>query len=466
VKPTLAQRIKGIFGAGTGAINWTSQGGIPTSWDWNWWQQGKKPYQGGDPTAIVFACASAYSQTIASLPATHWRETDDGGRVKVTTSAAHRLMKRPNDYETGSSFRLNYTHNLMTHGNAYAIAKFNKRMEPEVLHCIPAKSCNPYIDPDTKSVFYAIGGNPLVGEIDMLVPAREVLTTRLYAPRNPLVGVSPIEYATLAIATNNAISNSQVSHFSNFSRTVGMLGTDMNLTAQNINQLRAAWEAQTTGSNQGGTPIMGSGFRFYNMQPNATDAQLIESFRLSSEQICQAFRVPPPIIGDLKNSTFNNAETLLGFWLATGLSFVIDHIEQSFAKFFNLPDGEYIEFDTDYLMRTDLQGRMSAMATAINSGIMTINDARRRESMPPIEGGDSAFLQRQNVPIELLSELAALEVANMAPQTVDPAAAPAATTEPDGDESDSEDNAESKNIDPDVVKALTAQALEKMRVAQ
>src|SRR5580704_1869742 len=66
---------------------------------WNWWQMGYSP-ESISRSAIVEACVSAYAQTIAMCPGDHWRATTLGGRERVDNSAAARLLRRPNAYET------------------------------------------------------------------------------------------------------------------------------------------------------------------------------------------------------------------------------------------------------------------------------------------------------------------------------------------------------------------------------
>src|SRR5215831_15343173 len=91
--------------------------GAPT----NWWQTGIYP-TGGERSAVVERCIALYAETAASLPGAHWRRTARGGRERVTNSALSRVLRRPNDYETSSSFVLNLVHSLYREGNAFALA--------------------------------------------------------------------------------------------------------------------------------------------------------------------------------------------------------------------------------------------------------------------------------------------------------------------------------------------------------
>src|SRR6476469_3607371 len=88
---------------------------------WNWWQSGHslRPY--GERSAMVEACVSAYSQTVAMCPPGHWRKLDNGGRELITTSALSRVMKRPNEYQSISDLLLNLTRRVYEKGEAFGV---------------------------------------------------------------------------------------------------------------------------------------------------------------------------------------------------------------------------------------------------------------------------------------------------------------------------------------------------------
>ena len=61
--------------------------------------------------------------------------------------------------------------------------------------------------------------------------------------------------------------------------------------------------------------------------------------------------------------------------------------------------GYYFKFNVDALERGNLSNRFSAYATALNNGIMTVNEVRKKEDLPPVENGDEL---RQNSAIQTL----------------------------------------------------------------
>jgi HK97 family phage portal protein len=382
-----------VPGAG-GPINPTMEGAIPVGWPVNYWQRNLRPGGGGE-SATVNACVNAYAQTIAQLPGGHFSQVDGGEPKRITTSPLSRLLRWPNDYQTRSDFMLNAVTDIMFTGNAYAWAERDDRQEVAALHLMPARSTTPYVDPESRAIFYALGNNPTAGRIDYLVPARDVLhirgRTRL---GDPLRGVSPITWAAMAQAANVAISGTQAQFFGNASQPSGVLVSEQPLTAEQMKRLREAWREHAAGVAAGDVPILGGGLKWVPMGITAQDSELVEAFGMTVADIARAFGVPLPIIGDLSNATFNNVEQLIALWLSTGLGFWVEHIETAFDKFFALPANQFVELDTDTLLRTAFKDRIDGLTAAITGGLYSPN-----EGLGDVDFGDEPRVQAQVVPL-------------------------------------------------------------------
>src|SRR5215471_1780599 len=128
---------------------------------WNWWQMGGNPLPWPGRSAMVEACISAYSQTVAMCPGDHWRLNSKGGRDRVKTSALSRILRYPNDYQSISDFMLNATRSLYDDGNTYALALRNDRYEIDELHLMDPRLSFPRVA-TTGAIFYQLGGNDVV----------------------------------------------------------------------------------------------------------------------------------------------------------------------------------------------------------------------------------------------------------------------------------------------------------------
>ena len=381
----------------------------------NWWQLGYNVERGTVPSAMVEACVSAYAQTIAMCPGGHWRREHDGGRKLVGNSALTRIIKQPNGYQSISDFLLNLTRDLYGDGNAFALALRNDRFEVDELHLFPARKCVPRVAVDG-SVFYALSGNDIVErQIDgpLVVPARDVLHIRLHTPRHPLIGESPIRAAAIDVATSDAMLQQQLAFYLNQARPSYILSTDLPLTREQAQQLRASWNEQSKGLAAGGTPILSNGLKPHPLTMSAENAELADIMKLNEQHIALAFRVPLQILG-IGSTPHASTESLMQLWIASGLGFALNHIEESIGLFFGLkgqPD-EYFELDTGALLRSNMKERIEALATGVLGGVYAPNEARAIEGLCKTPYGDEPRVQQQVVP---LSAAAAIPSAPPAP---------------------------------------------------
>ena len=431
-------RVKSFFGFGGGGVNNTMEGAIPTDWNANWWQQAKKPIQGGD-TAIVHACCDAYAQTISTMSVEHYRVNDDGGQTELKDSALSKVIRDPNPYQTRSDFFYYMIKSLMLHGNCYALAYRGPRGEVEQLHPIHPVSTIPMLNRESGDIFYAVGNNPMMEDVEALVPQRDVLHIKLFTPNNPLQGESPIVHAGASIATNTAISNQQATFFANASRPSGVLTTDQMLKANQMQTLREAWESQSAGLATGKVPVLFGGLKFNPLSVTSNDAQIVEAFQMSIEDVARAFRVPLPLVGSYKNSTYNNVEQLIQSWISTGLGFVMEHAELAIEKFFNLPAQQKFNFNTESLLRSDFKGRIEALTKGIQGGLYSPNEARELEGLKSVKDGDEPRMQAQNVPLSQVGK-------------IEPAPTP---TTPPAEPTAEETEAEKDKMVADIQKAMT-----------
>jgi HK97 family phage portal protein len=232
------------------------------------------------------------------------------------------------------------------------------------------------------------------------------------------VGETPLLAALTDIAVGDAFAQQQIQFLANQARPSAVLSTDLVLSREQVQELRDRWHEQAKGLHAGGTPILTAGLKVQPWATPAKDAQVAELTKLSAERICWAFGVPLQLLG-LANTPASSTESLMSFWLATGLGFCLNHVEQAFDRLFDLrgePE-EYCEFDTDALLRSAQKDRIEALARGVQSGIYSPNEARAAEGLDAVPFGDEPRTQAQVVP---------LSAAGSIPSTPTPAVPPSA----------------------------------------
>lgn len=408
---SLATRIKGALdGWRAPMVGWGSmygeRGFIPPEWNWNFWQEGKDPVYMAACSAVE-AAVSAYAQTVAMLPGTVWRKNADGGRSEMAQTPLARVLAQPNSYQTRSDFLLNQVRALYFTGNCYAIAEKNNRDEIIALHPVHPQHVAPYVNAETNDIFWSIAPSDLTPDnrtwpVDgqRLIPDEYVWHVALATPHHPLCGVTPLTSACLSMAANCNLNRQMLAFLANASRPSGTLNTDLKMTKEGVEELRARWKEHSTGAGIGGTPILTHGLKWNPLNLDAPDAQLIEFYKLTVADIARALRVPLPLIGVMDGATFNNSEVLMQFWKASGLGFLLEHLELSLDKFFSLPDDQYCELDADALLRSEWKNRIDALVRGVQGGVFSPNEARAMEGLAAVEGGDQPRVQQQLVALD------------------------------------------------------------------
>ena len=356
------------------------------------------PSGNGRQIPAAYASVMANARAVSQCPPQHLRKSADGKTEIVESSPAATVFRRPNPYETFAQFILNMIAQQGFDGNAYALVTRDDVGRVLRLDRLDSGTCQPMVDDG--ELFYSVGSNPFVADgVQYVVPQREILHLRVLTPRHVLIGESPIKAAALAAGVNVALARSQATFFSQMSRPSGVLSSEMPLNKDQLASLREAWSQQSQKMAQGHVPILSGNLKFQPMGITSQDAQLMEAQRFSVEQIAMCYGVPLPVIGDLSNSTLSNAETLVSLWLSISLGSLLENVEQSLTKTFELPARENINFDVAGLLRTDFLTRIDGLTRAVQGGLFSPNEARAREGLHPVDDGDRVIVQQQMVPL-------------------------------------------------------------------
>ena len=405
--------------------------GIPPNWPINWWQLGYDPLRPSG-SAVVYACRQAYAQTISMCAGTHWQSDGKGGRERVTTSALSRILKRPNAYQSPSDFFLYLTDCLYGEGAAFGLAIRNNRFEISEIHLMTPRECSVSVGADG-AIYYQLAGNAIVERLFaddrqalQRVPARDVLHVRLPNPRNPLQGCAPLEAALLDIAVSNALVAQALAYASNEGRPSGVLQTPASFhdKPEAVERLRAKWNEHTQGINAGGTPILTDGLEWKPAVVNSRDAQLAERLQVSDQRIAMAYRVPLALLSLMAGTgPQGSTESLMGFWISTGLGPCANLIEDAVGRLFALggwPD-DYLELDLEALLRANFRDRIEGLARGVQGGIFSPNEARAKEDLKAMPFGDEPRVQQQVVPLSAWDQAPPATPAPDAPPPAPPA---------------------------------------------
>jgi HK97 family phage portal protein len=267
-----------------------------------------------------------------------------------------------------------------------------------------------------------------IEEPRVVVPDNGILHDRMNCLFHPLYGMSPLYSTAQAAVAGLSMQEFSSRFFVNAARPSGVLTAPAEIPQATADRLKAHWDQQYSQSNQGTVAVLGNGLKFEPMQQNAVDSQLIEQLKHTDESICAAFGVPAFMVGVKDPPNYANAELLDLQYYKQCLQAHIEHIESVLTEGLGLDAAGYrAEFDLKGLFRMDSQTQITTLATAVDKGIMTHNEAREILNLPPEPGGDVLMAQQQMFTLEALANR------DNAPQLP---AAPAAGAQPQPPASD------------------------------
>ena len=390
----------------------------------------------------VHTCVTIISQEMSRIPVLHYRLEEDGRKTKITNKSPFRIFRNPNPHQTKTDFMMYMMRSMLLDGNAYAYVQYNDRFEPESFWPLNPKHCWPYfIDGE---VFYRVGdqnADVMTNlESDSWLPARNIFHIRMHCPKHPLVGESPLVAAAMSATTGMMIGKHSANFFGNMSRPSGVLrfpgslGPNDQLQETAIRRIKQRFMEITQSNNIGEPLVLQNNAEWQPMTMSAVDAEIIQSYKLSWRDIMNVFRVPPFLAGEQINN-LQGVESLSRYFTNSALGWYIQNWEDALTKFFGLPPNEEIVFDVETaLLRADMKERAESLAKFIQNGVLSPDEARLREGLPPVENGfgSEPRAQQQLVPLSYASYM--IEQAQQAEPAPEPEPEPEPEPDPEAEE--------------------------------
>ena len=343
--------------------------------------------------SAVYRAVYVRAHDIARCKPSVYSEAQDGTRTKIDDHAIARLMIRPNRVQTWFEFARDMWVAYLLRGNAYAAILRDRRGNPTELI---------WINPDAVMVLEASDGSwfynvnriglfqiAMLRDFPIAIPAEDILHIRGIS-FNMLVAASTIGMARDSIGLAMG-QNLQASRWvGNGARPSGVLQTDKKLSEDTAKRLKAQWEEFQAGvQNTGRTAVLEEGLKWEQLQLTAVDLQFINQQQMSVQDIARFFGVPTRKLmqpDTSKGSTIiQEDQSYVNETVAPDL----EMFEQKIVQTFSLDDeGLGVDMDESPLLRADPATRYNIGRIGILSGMISTNEWRRGERLPPVPGGD------------------------------------------------------------------------------
>ena len=393
---TRAISFQDIWGSGTDVFGMSTKSGIPVSNDT------------AMQVSTVYRCISILAENVATLPLDQFIRRD-GVKRPYRPRAGWLDFNPPgpwNKIDLISQMMVS----LLTDGNSYNIIRRQTSGRIDWLEPINPDKVTPYMDSGHRR--YDVTN----GTRSFTVGPETILHIPGLAKPGDVEGISPIKAARETIGLSLASTQFGAALFGNGLRPSMVAEVDGALSPEGAAALRRSVNEVHQGvSNAGKLLVATEGIKLKPMTIAPDDAQFLETRKFQVVDVARIFGVPAHLLDHADAPQFgsNVAEQNVAF-VQHSLRPWIERIEQGLSDAERTSGGSdpasFISLNVTGLMRGDYSRRMAASTMAVREGIITINEVRAQEDLPPVEWGDApvSVQVQENVPGETDTDLEGL----------------------------------------------------------
>lgn len=341
-------------------------------------------------SSTVYACVQVLAGSVAQMPLKLYRRLERGKEVADTHPLYFLLHDRPNPEMSAFVFKEALMLHLLTWGNAYAEIEWGADGYPVALW--------PLL-PDRMEIERKQGVLTYIYRPDFVRPVPLASWQVFHIPGMGFDGVqgySPIRVQMETLGAERAQMQYGARFFGNGARPSVVLKHPARLTPEAAARLRSNWNELYQGvANAHRTAVLEEGMGIETLSIPPEEAQFLQTRQFTKREIAAFYRVPPQMIGDLETATYASAEQFSRDFVVFSLGEWLKRWEEQIALRLLVGDESremFPQFVRDALVITQTGERFQAYATAIQSGVMTPNEARDKENMNPLPGGDDLLL--------------------------------------------------------------------------
>lgn len=330
--------------------------------------------------SAVWRCVNLIAGSIASLPLRTIRTNADG-----TTQRARSWLDDPAGSDGVTSFEwVEYLLvSMLLHGNAYFYKITGGVGQILGLQPLPPLRVGVEVKNGRKLYRVSLENGQTVQYTD-----REIL----HIPGITLdgyTGISPITIAKNSLGAAIGQERSAARLFSSGLLASAIITPDDDLSPEEAGEIATGLERTMSGeAHAGEIHVINRRMKITPWTIEPEKAEFLSSRSFSIDEVSRWFGIPPHLLGQTEKQTSFGAgltEQNRGLARYTFIPWT-SRIEQRLSRL--LADGLDAEFDYSMLIKPSTEDEIDLLVKQVDSGILTVNEARRIRNMPELPGGD------------------------------------------------------------------------------
>lgn len=366
--------------------------------------------EGYRQNAIVYRCVNEISQGSASV---EFKVFDKD--TELDEHILKSLLQKPNPVMAGVEFFQCLYSYLMISGNSYVLKVSAGNQPPTEMYLLRPDRIRITGKENAIPDSYEYIVNGVVKQrydVDMESGLSEVKHFKIFNPLDDYYGLSPLYAASLDVDQHNLAAKHNVNLLQNGARPSGAVifkpkdesGMNVQLSESQRQQVINDLDMRFSGSQNAGRSMLLEGdFDWKEMGLSPKDMDFLQLKNMSTRDIALCFGVPSQLVGIPDANTYSNmAEARLALYEETIIPLLKrteSDLNEWLAPMFG--DGLRIQYDIDGIpaMQERRKRIYENVIRAVDSGVISRNEARERLDLEPIEGGDDVYINASLFPL-------------------------------------------------------------------
>lgn len=295
----------------------------PVSWvpRWSEFNSRQAIRDGFKRSVWVYACAKLRANNIASIPWTVEKRVQ-GDWDKDPNHELQRIIDKPCPSYDWSDIIRRTVMGCDLSGDGY-LSKVRtdggKLIEvwpliPDKMEIVPSR--------DRMVAYYRYRHS----SVTRLIPVQDIVHLKYTHPGDLYYGLSPLHAAARAVDIDEESEKWQKTSLQNFAVPPSAVIMEGDVTQSEYDQQKRWIEDQSKPENARKTWLLANA-KWQSLAQSAVDLDFIMGRKMTREEICSAFSVPPPLVGLYENATLANIQTAREILWREGLIPVLDELQ-------------------------------------------------------------------------------------------------------------------------------------------
>lgn len=362
--------------------------------------------EGYQKNVTVFRCVSMIAKACGGIAWELYQNRRGGEPMEIEEHDLLTLMSRPNPMQGRASFFEYFIGYYMLTGNTF-IESVRPSMNKPPMELWPVRPDKMKIEPGPKGYpgRYILQNGEMIRQwpVNPVTLQSDMFHMKSFHPLNDWWGMSPLEASLYALDQNNHGQRWNLALLQNSATPSGVLQmktTDVNpagsLNEEQFARLRSEVETEFSGAKNAGRPlILEGGMEWKQISMSPKDMEFLKAKEVTAIDICQAFGVPPEMLGLGQKTYSNYEEARMSFYEDTVLP-LMDMVETELNNWLIPMFGADLKLCYD---KDDIEAlapkREKKFTSMQNANWLMVNEKRVATGYEPVKGWDVFIIGNQ-----------------------------------------------------------------------